>query len=102
MLGESREIEAKPSQERLRKRPNKAKTEDPRQTPRTKKKHKTQRSRNYEHGLARRHHGRGAPFFPRLFRFPLRLFVFLRSFSVCATILALKEGCIWPYWDENS
>jgi len=39
---------------------------------------------------------------PQLFRFPLRLFVFLRSFSVCATILALKEGCIWPYWDENS
>ena len=44
MLGESREIEAKPSQERLQKRLNRTKTEDVVQNLRTKKKHKMQRS----------------------------------------------------------
>jgi len=56
MLRESREIEAKPSQEMLQKRPNSPKTEDPRQNRQAKIKHKMERSRSDKAALARGHH----------------------------------------------
>jgi len=96
---EKHEIEANPSQERLQKRPNRPKTEDPKQNPRTRKKHKMQRSRSGEHGLARKHHGqpvvfitgRGGPLSPPVVSFSFAAVRFPARFSSLCCVLPLKR-----------
>jgi len=104
MLGESREIEAKPSQKSLHKRPNRPKTKDPRKNPQTKMKHKCSVPEAMK--LRRPEANTASPWWlPQSWRPPSpsgcfslwRLFIFLRSFLVCPAIWSLKEGCIWLY-----
>ena len=119
VLGEKHDIEAKPSQDGLQKRPNRPKMEDPSQNSRTKKKHKTQRLRSEGAKPARRHHGkpvvfttgRGGchasswwlprpwcPLFPfRLFCFPSWLFV---SYANLCCVLSLKRR-MYLAWKEG-
>ena len=94
MLGESREVEAKPSSERLQKRPNRPKMDDLRQNPRTKKMHKMRRSGSGRARQAKAHHGRGGRVFPQLLRFPSRPFVFLHDIFVLCCYVSFKRGCI--------
>ena len=57
VLGDIREVEAKPSHESLQNKPNMPKVDDPRQNTWPKAKHKTRRSGSRRAWSARAHHG---------------------------------------------
>jgi len=83
------------SQEELQRKPNRLKSDDPRQKPANQKEHKTQRSRSGGTAVTRGHHRQPVVFTMasgdarlctlsalKLFRFPSRLFDFLYGFLI--------------------
>jgi len=62
LLGEKHEVEAKPSQEKLQKKPNRPNTDDLRQDPRPKAKHQNAAFGKQENGADNRHHGQPVVF----------------------------------------
>ena len=106
VFGEKHKVGAKPSQERLQKKPNRPNTGDPRQVSWSKAKHQNAAFGKWENGAGSRHHrqpvvfttvrgggrtvvlprthNRASPLLPSFFHFPLQMFVFLRGFSICA------------------
>ena len=112
VLGEKHEFKTKPSQERLQNKPNRLKTEDPTKIcdPRrsTKRSVRGARALNWAGAFTTAHGGGGTTMlfgthghvaFPApVLHFPSCPFVFPRDFSICVAFLALKGGCIWPYW----
>jgi len=57
VLGEKHEVEAKPTQEKLQKKPNRPNTGDPRQAPRSKVKHQNVAFGKQENRAHSRRHG---------------------------------------------
>jgi len=98
VLGEKHEVEAKPSQEKLQKKPNRPNTGDPRQVSRSKAKHQNGALRKRENRAGNRHHGQPVvftmaqgggrtavrPLCSQVFSLSFTGVRFLLGFSVCA------------------
>ena len=87
VLGDKHEVEAKSSQVRLQKKPNRPNTDDPRQDPRSKAKHQIAAFGKRENGADSNHHGQPVMvdarpcFLARRTVFPLYSRVFSLSFA---------------------